>query len=938
MPTIDINANVNVTGGTSPPSGGRTASPGAPPAPAAPGAASPAGVSARAASDLAAATAREAAARRALTQRLGRTLTDAQVSQVSRDFAEMSRGSQRLRRFGGDMEKWMSGFSATFPSNRQANRHYSDVMGQLGLGSPQNRQAGGTGPMIQQAMRGLFQAAMPGGGGVAGSIMSHGVNQAGEAGGMGSAGGMAMMGKAGLIGALAYAGIKAVQKVSEKVGQAQDESVQYHDLREAVGGAAVDFDNLRAVTRKYSDGLGISSDESAKLAKRYAQTSQIYGGGSAEGIASGVGQGAQLSRGFGLSPEAGVDFMATMRHFGQSGSEKDNRKLAFQIGDAVGKTGAFSKADDVMSAIASFVESTSRQSLQVANVDGFASMLGGLGGLKLPGMDASGAASMMQRLAGSWSSGGGAGEASSAMRLGWAQRFGATAFDMPAIDGAGPMASARSTFGPGSPAYLGASPSERRRLQGLADSGGDKSFLSQEMSSIQGQYGERALPLALMKQYGLNHAQASILSRANADGGMSGLQGSVTDALKGTGVNPDSISAAQMSKLAMISYGGDKDLKAMSNQARELGGKQTLTADERKMLDGAADEASLKKALTRIFAVRETEDEGKTARQAQVDLDRKFQEFAQKMIPLTNMIQEGVFKLVSIIPGGMTPEMEAFQRQKRLDAEMDALPSGDASGRQSAIDTEAGRVTHAPATNRDFLRNQNDILQKMQKEGRPQSEIDAALGKAKSEYEINRVGSTDAYRREILGKSSDPFDRMLGVESGGRQFGRDGKTLLGPQTKYGRAVGISQMLESTGPEAARDAGLAWDKNKFYNDSDYNQSLGRGYHGKLLKKYSGDERKAAAAYNWGPGNLDRAIGAGGNWEGALPQETTNYLKNTRAGDKRIPDTAKRPGSGGQLSGKMGGSVNVSLMHPNGAQQDIDVPISGRFGQSYAGSYA
>lgn len=46
---------------------------------------------------------------------------------------------------------------------------------------------------------------------------------------------------------------------------------------------------------------------------------------------------------------------------------------------------------------------------------------------------------------------------------------------------------------------------------------------------------------------------------------------------------------------------------------------------------------------------------------------------------------------------------------------------------------------------------------------------------------------------------------------------------------------------------------------------------------LQKRYGGDIRKELAAYNWGPGNVDKDIAQNGsNWESHLPAETRNYL--------------------------------------------------------------
>lgn len=63
-----------------------------------------------------------------------------------------------------------------------------------------------------------------------------------------------------------------------------------------------------------------------------------------------------------------------------------------------------------------------------------------------------------------------------------------------------------------------------------------------------------------------------------------------------------------------------------------------------------------------------------------------------------------------------------------------------------------------------------------------------------------------------------------------------------------------------------------------------------YLGDLSKKYGGDVKKALAAYNWGPGNLDRDIATNGaNWESGLPAETKSYLSKVMAAlAKRQPN--------------------------------------------------
>lgn len=127
------------------------------------------------------------------------------------------------------------------------------------------------------------------------------------------------------------------------------------------------------------------------------------------------------------------------------------------------------------------------------------------------------------------------------------------------------------------------------------------------------------------------------------------------------------------------------------------------------------------------------------------------------------------------------------------------------------------------------------------------------------------------------------FNIAVGTESGGRQFGKDGKPLTSPAG----AIGIAQVMPGTAPEAAKLAGLPWDENRYRNDADYNRALGKAYFQKQLQENGGDLAKAYAAYNAGPGALRDAVtraGArpGGDWLSFLPRETQDYVaKNMKA---------------------------------------------------------
>ena len=129
--------------------------------------------------------------------------------------------------------------------------------------------------------------------------------------------------------------------------------------------------------------------------------------------------------------------------------------------------------------------------------------------------------------------------------------------------------------------------------------------------------------------------------------------------------------------------------------------------------------------------------------------------------------------------------------------------------------------------------------------------------------------------------SDDPvWGRMLGQESGNKQFDRSGNPLTSPAG----AIGIAQVMPGTAPEAAKLAGLPFDPVKYRTDKTYNEALGRAYYNQQLKKF-GTPEKAAAAYNAGPGRLQQAIsraGEGGDYRSFLPAETQKYLSNVIGG--------------------------------------------------------
>lgn len=101
-------------------------------------------------------------------------------------------------------------------------------------------------------------------------------------------------------------------------------------------------------------------------------------------------------------------------------------------------------------------------------------------------------------------------------------------------------------------------------------------------------------------------------------------------------------------------------------------------------------------------------------------------------------------------------------------------------------------------------------------------------------------------------------DAVAQVESGGRQYDANGNII----TSSAGAIGIMQL------EPATAAGLGVDP---YNQAQ-NIAGGTEYLKQLYDRYNGDLGNTLAAYNWGPGNVDRALNSGS----PFPHSVQNYI--------------------------------------------------------------
>src|SRR3546814_20642263 len=98
---------------------------------------------------------------------------------------------------------------------------------------------------------------------------------------------------------------------------------------------------------------------------------------------------------------------------------------------------------------------------------------------------------------------------------------------------------------------------------------------------------------------------------------------------------------------------------------------------------------------------------------------------------------------------------------------------------------------------------------------------------------------------------------------------------------------MMQLMPGTAREVAGKLGLGYDAASLTSDTNYNITLGSTYFRQMLRYYGGSYPLAIAAYNAGPGNVNKWLRANGDprkgsvaildWIEAIPIfETTNYV--------------------------------------------------------------
>lgn len=122
---------------------------------------------------------------------------------------------------------------------------------------------------------------------------------------------------------------------------------------------------------------------------------------------------------------------------------------------------------------------------------------------------------------------------------------------------------------------------------------------------------------------------------------------------------------------------------------------------------------------------------------------------------------------------------------------------------------------------------------------------------------------------------SSEFDRIRGIESGNRDYDKKGRPIVSPKG----ARFAAQVM----PKTSGKPGYGVKPATNTSAEEFNR-VGRDYFAAMKNRY-GNSELAAAAYNAGPGRVDRILQrakqTGQDWKKLLPRETQDYLEKFKA---------------------------------------------------------
>jgi soluble lytic murein transglycosylase len=187
--------------------------------------------------------------------------------------------------------------------------------------------------------------------------------------------------------------------------------------------------------------------------------------------------------------------------------------------------------------------------------------------------------------------------------------------------------------------------------------------------------------------------------------------------------------------------------------------------------------------------------------------------------------------------------------------------------------------------------------------GRSLNRPEVAVQVARESRKINGVGMLDAGYPRLQSEAASVrhWTMAHAITRQESMFARDAVSHAG-------ARGLMQLMPGTARETASKLGLGYDMGRLTTDTSYNVLLGSTYFDRMMDYFGGSHVLAVAAYNAGPGNVNKWLRANGDprmpgvdvveWIEAIPIfETRNYvqrvLENAVVYDVLNPARARMP---------------------------------------------
>lgn len=211
------------------------------------------------------------------------------------------------------------------------------------------------------------------------------------------------------------------------------------------------------------------------------------------------------------------------------------------------------------------------------------------------------------------------------------------------------------------------------------------------------------------------------------------------------------------------------------------------------------------------------------------------------------------------------------------------------------------------------------------RDGLTGSEWDANRRQMERDYELARALHPEDYPAVSKGAAeyNSPLalrDAIIGRESGGNPNAVSNKG----------AQGLMQLMPATAQDTAKELGMPYDKDRLTKDPEYNKTLGTAYLQKMLDRYDNSEALAVAAYNAGPGSVDKWLKSNGDprkgqvsvedWIKSIPfKETREYTQNVLADKAKIVPQLQPPLAGPQSAPAPVSGPKTTTNHFHGMRQ-------------------